>query len=272
MKSIAILFVSLLLLMSLGPVGAAENQQSSRSIGKLQMDTSIDLSKQLRQLDPQRYPIAIAPQNYAARANVYPLEGVANRYDQLFEIYDADVQLVADLDGDGYHHALRVLFDVDVSVGSATVYAKLYLSREGEPWTQYFTTDLFTLHGDDAEDAYEVESELLEGYVPGYYAVLIEIYSLDHAFMVASEVLDYQTLGRDLMIEDLNRDESYVGSSGDYYEEEFYYSESGGGGSIATLLLFFLIVQVVIAARGSLALSPLSPRNDSDYKNKYKTP
>ena len=268
MKSIALLLMPLLLLAGLGPVSAADSQQSSRSIGKLQMDTTIDLSKQLRQLDAQLHPLATAPQNYAARANVYQLEGVANRHDQLFEIYDAGVQLVADIDGDGYHHALSVFFDVDVSVASATVYAKLYLSREGEPWTQYFATDLFTLHGDDPDDAYEVESELLEGYVPGYYSVLIEIYSLDHAFMVASQVLDYQALGRDLLIEDLSRDEIYVETSGEYYEEEVYYSESGGGGSITTLLLFFLIIQVVIAARGSLALSP---RNDGYYKNN-KTP
>ena len=102
------------------------------------------------------------------------------------------MQLISDLDGDGYHHAINVYFDVDVSVDSASVYAKLYLSREGEPWSQYFTTDLFSIHIDDVSDAYEVETELLEGYDLGYYDVLVEIYSMDHAFMVTSEVLDYQ--------------------------------------------------------------------------------
>jgi hypothetical protein len=266
MKSIAILFLPLFLLGSLNPVSALDDQQSSRSAGKHRLDDSIDLALRLQQLQPQIHPQADTSQNYAARATVYPLEGVANRHDQLFEIYDADVRLYADLDGDGYHHAINVFFDVDVSVDSATVYAKLYLSREGGPWSQYFTTDLFTIHGDDPDDAYEVESELLEGYVPGYYSVLIEIYSLDHAYMVTSEVLDYHSLGKDLMIEDLYRDEPYVESSSVYYEEEISYSS--GGGSIATLLLFFLIIQVVIAARGSPALFP---RNDGYYKNN-KTP
>jgi hypothetical protein len=36
--------------------------------------------------------------------------------------------------------------------------------------------------------------------------------------------------------------------------------------------MLFLIVQFVIAARGSLAAFPLSPRNDGDYKNYKKTP
>lgn len=266
MKSITLLFLPLLLLGSLHGANAADAQQSSRSLGKHRLDNSIDLTQRLQQLQPQVHPQVTEPQNYAARASTYLLEGVANRHDQLFEIYEADVRLYSDLDGDGYHHAINVFFDVDVSVDSATVYARLYLSREGEPWKPYFTTDLFEIHGDDPADAYEVETELLEGYLPGYYAVLIEVYSLDHAYMVSSAVLDYNSLGRDLMIEDLYRDEPYVESSSVYYEEEVYYSS--GGGSIATLLLFFLIIQVVIAARGPLALFP---RNDGYYKNN-KTP
>lgn len=265
MKSIAYLLLPTLLLCSLQSALAADDLQSSRSAGKLRDNQAIDLSQQLRDSATLTRPKPVQAENYAAREDASQQAGVANRYDQLFEIYEADVQLLADLDGDGFHHAINVSFDVDVSVGSATVYAKLYLSREGEPWTQYFTTDLFVIHGDDYGDAYEVETELVDGYAPGYYAVLVEIYSLDHAYMVASEVLDYQTLGRDLMIEDLQSDEPYAEPSGGYgyYQEEYYYSS--GGGSFASLLLFFLVLQVVIAARGSLALFP---RNDGENKKK----
>ena len=192
------------------------------------------------------------------------LAGIANRHDQLFEVYDADVHLISDLDGDGYHHAIRVTFDVDVSYDSATVYAKLYLSRDGEPWSQYYTTDLFRIHGDDVADTYEVETELLEGYAPGYYAVLLEIYSLDHAYMVTSEVLDYYYLGKDLTIEDLSWDDYDVGQFDETYTEV---SVSSHGASIGWLLAFFLIVQVVIAARGALALTPCK-KSDDNYKNK----
>ena len=186
-------------------------------------------------------------EDYASSPEAQRFAGVANRYDQLFEIYSADAWLIADFDGDGFHHALRVSFDVDVNYDAADVYAKLYLSREGEPWSQYFTTDLFHIHGDTAADAYEVETELLEGYYPGYYRVLIEIYSLDHAYMVASKVLDYYTIGRDLPLESLNRDA---------YPDDAYgeVSVSVGAGSAGSLLLFFLFIQVVIAARGARAI------------------
>ena len=235
-------------------VSVADEIQSSRSTGKLRSDSSIDLTHELKQLPALVRAKPSAAENYDALPAGESRDGIANRYDQLFEIYEADVLLVGDLDGDYFHHALNVYFDVDVSIDSATVYAKLYLSREGEPWSQYFTTDLFVIHGDDYADAYEVETELLEGYEPGYYSVLIEVYSLDHAYMVASEILDYHYLGHDVLLEDLSWDEPYVSSHQDEY------SVSVGAGDFTALFLFFLIVQVMIAARGALALSPCKKR------------
>jgi len=231
------------------PVFADVEVQSSRSAGKLKLDQDTELSQLLQLSEPVSKARPFQSENYTALAERQQYAGVANRHDQLFEIYDADVQTFSDFDGDGYHHAINVYFDVDVSYDRATVYAKLYLGRDGGPWSQYFTTDLFSIHIDDVGDAYEVETELLEGYEPGYYSVLIEIYSLDHAYMVASEVLDYHYLGRDVMIEDRSWDEPY---------EEVFYEEhdSHGGGSMTTLLLFFLIIQVVIAARGAFASTP----------------
>ena len=232
---------------------AAGETLSSRSAGKLQADRGIDLSAALEAAEPVSRPRPAGAENYAQSPAASRQAGIANRHDQLFEIYDADAQLIGDLDGDGYYHALRVIFDADVSYDSATVYAKLYLSRDGEPWSLYFTTDLFRIHGDDIGDTYEVETELLSGYPPGYYSVLVEIHSLDHAYMVASEVLDYYYLGRDLAIEDLGWDEIDTGSYSESYTEVSY---SSHGGSIGWLLAFFLIIQVVIAARGALASIP----------------
>lgn len=249
MKSLAIVLILLPALLLHAPLRAEDAQQSSRSAGKLKIDQSIDLAAELELREPVVRPPALAAENYASSPSRQQFDGVANRHDQLFEIYRADARLLSDLDGDGFHHALNISFDVDVSYEDAVVYAKLYLSREGEPWSQYFTTDLFHIYGNSADDVYEVETELLSGYYPGYYAVLIEIYSLDHAYMVASEVLDYHTIGRDLMLEDLDRDSGYV---------EYYY----GAGSFGALLLFLLVVQVVIAARRAPALAPCKKRQN----------
>ncbi len=250
MKASLILIVGAALFAQASLAQASESTLSSRSVGKLKADQSIDLSRQLGDTTVMSRPSPEQSEDYASRAVDQALSGIANRHDQLFEIYSADVDLLADYDGDGYHHALNVSFDVDVSYDSATVYAKLYLSREGGPWVQYFTTDLFGIHLDDIEDTYEVETELVDGYTPGYYAVLVEIYSLDHAYLVASEVLDYHYLGRDLALEDRNWDTPYV---------EEIHAEVGvsvGAGDASSLLVLLLIIQVVIAARGFLAPSP----------------
>jgi len=225
---------------------AQVDTQLSRSAGKLVEDTSIDLATEVKlrepveSPDPEQNPTgdSLIGQDSQGQATI------ANRHDQFFSIYQADVSLLSDLDFDGYHHAFNVRFDVDVSYESATVYAKLYLSREGEPWRQYHTTALFNIYGDDYSDAYEVTTELIDGYPPGYYRILIEVYSLNHAGMVASELLDHYYLGRDVMLEDLSRDHS-----GGYYFEEVSISH-GGVGSFSMIWLL-LIFQLVIAARRS---------------------
>ena len=248
MKPLAIVLILLPALLVVAPARAQEELQSSRSAGKLRADESIDLGVKLESLEPTIRSRAVEAEDWASSPALQQFDGVANRHDQLFTIYSADASLLADLDGDGFHHALYVSFDVDVDYDDAVIYAKLYLSREGEPWSQYYTTDLFEIRGDSTDDFYEVESELLSGYYPGYYAVLIEIYSLDHAYMVASEVLDYHTIGRDLALEDL--------------DSEIVYEEHYHAGSIGALLLFFLLVQVVIAARRAPALSPYKKRQN----------
>ena len=244
-----ILAVSVLLAFA-GAAGASgESLQSSRSAGKLAADRSVDLAQALESSEPVSRAAPTESEDYVSAGKGLTLDGLANRHDQLFEIYSADLRLVADLDLDGYHHALDVSFDVDVNHDGATVYAKLYLSRDGGPWSQYFTTDLFVIHGDDTADTYEVRTELLDGYPPGHYDVLIEIYSLDHAYLVTSLVLDHHYLGYDVALEDYGWDEPY----------EEVYTEVGvsvGGGDFGALALFFLFIQVAIAARGVLASTP----------------
>ncbi len=231
---------------------AQNDVQISRSAGKPAIDDGIELMSVVRFRQPV---LSAAPDSDQTRELNSPQglqnrTGMANRYDQQFSVYDADVYLMSDLDGDGYHHALNVFFDVDTSYDSATVYVKLYLSHNGGPWRYFYTTDLFDIYADDYEDAYEVATELLEGYVPGYYDILIEVFSLNHADMVASQILDYFYLGRDVPLEDLSRDRSEEY----YYEEEYFYSE-GGGGSFS-LYYLLLILLVVIAARGASSVAP----------------
>ena len=112
MRLSLITFLSVVLLVMSSIVDAADNTQISRSAGKMRQDSTTDLSQLRQQSEPLSRALVDESENYAARAPQQRDAGVANRYDQLFEIYAADVQLISDLDDDGFHHAINVYFDV----------------------------------------------------------------------------------------------------------------------------------------------------------------
>src|SRR5690606_13358622 len=94
-------------------------------------------------------------------------------------IYDAGVEMFFDADADGYYRYLRVTFDVDSYYEHAWVFAALYLSADGVTWELLHETEDFRVDGAISDDAYEVETELVSGYPPGDYDLLIELYDAD---------------------------------------------------------------------------------------------
>ncbi len=94
-------------------------------------------------------------------------------------LYEAGVDMFFDADNDGYYRYLRVTFDVDSYFAKAWVYGALYLSADGVVWDLLHETEDFRVDGETADDAYEVEVELVSGYPPGEYDLLLEIYDAD---------------------------------------------------------------------------------------------
>lgn len=91
-------------------------------------------------------------------------------------VYDGSTDLFSDRDQDGYYHHLRVTFDADTILGTANLYAVVYLSADGNAWERLFTTDDFAIRGAAPDDDYEVETDLVSGYSTGVYDVLVELY------------------------------------------------------------------------------------------------
>jgi|GEM_PF-3330391 hypothetical protein len=105
----------------------------------------------------------------------------------LFYIYDARSTLRRDRDGDGYHSEFRIRFDADVRVGSALVYARLYLRRLGErDWFLYHETDDFWIYGQSGSDEYFVTTTLDAGFPTAEYDVLIDLYEVGVPGIVAT--------------------------------------------------------------------------------------
>ena len=97
-----------------------------------------------------------------------------------YSIYDASTELISDFDNDGFYHRFNVLIDVDTVFDTAYIYAELYLSYEGGPWNHYASSDNYHIHGDSELDSFIIETELADGFPPGYYDVRIEVYDADY--------------------------------------------------------------------------------------------
>lgn len=232
------------LIFSLSGLVYADNSISlTRSSGKLLNDNSQVLTEKLatspivestvvKQRLPQIKLEASPTQQFRQASHVSFTE---------FEIYDAWVELTGDIDNDGFYHRIRTTFDADVNTPVETVYAKLYVSYEGGPWQQFADTDLFEIYFDASDDTYEVVTELIEGYRPGYYDVLIELYSFYHDGIVADAIITHDIDGYAITLEDLEHDDFYHSDSGD----DYYVA----AGSFSWLGLFMLALLVTIKFR-----------------------
>ncbi len=232
-------YSSLIFLLLLpGIIYASDTSSLSQSAGKISNNNSIDLSRKL------------ASSNIFQTGQIKPRGDTLNaestfqyrrgNHDELvdFEIFDAWVDLTGDIDYDGYYHRIKITFDADVNSTVETVYAKLYLSFEGGPWKQYTETELFEIYFNSQDDTYETVTELIEGYHPGRYDVLIELHSLFHPGIVASQILTQHDNGYSITLEDLTYDDDY--RQDNYFVSDYYIgagSFSWAGMIILSLLL-----------------------------------
>jgi len=150
-----------------------------------------------------------------------------------FWIYDADVELYADLDRDGYYSGIDLAFDADTVYGVADVYAVIYLSYDYGPWNEYAETEDFTIFGASGDDEYFVETDLVSGYLTGDYDILVELFDAYDDSFVASFGPDESSELSFLPLEDIGRDAPL--------EPSIVVNQGGGGGSLTWIGLLALI-------------------------------
>jgi hypothetical protein len=119
-----------------------------------------------------------------AQAKILTVRPQAKSSNQAFWIFDSWVEFFRDNDSDGYYNHFSVELDADTEYSSAEVYARLYLGKD-EVFKEYHTTSNFNIFSDNSDDSYVVESELLNGFPPGEYEVLIELYDSYNDELVA---------------------------------------------------------------------------------------
>ncbi len=159
-----------------------------------------------------------------------------------FWFYDADVQLFADDDGDGYFHGIDLLFDADTIYSAAEVYAVVYLSLDLGPWNEYGATEDFWIFGASGNDDYVLVTELMSGYPTGDYDLLIELFDAGNDSLLASfGPVDSSALSF-LPLEDFNKDTPIS-------DPPIAVSHGGGGAADAWMISILLLLLVVSAVR-----------------------
>jgi hypothetical protein len=147
-------------------------------------------------------------------------------------IYDADAVLYDDFDNDGFFRFLSIRVDADTVFDQSFVYAVIYLSDDGENFEHFYTTSDFEINSATADDEFFVETELVSGYPPGYYDVIIELYDADLGLYM-DEFGPAQSEALELLpLEDARFDEP---------AGVVVVHEEGGGGSISLWTLLGLL-------------------------------
>ena len=162
----------------LAAAGEAAGEHVVRAVSGYVAEREPDTLREIGTFTERR----IGPEDRIVRAKNAPKDGTsvtASAFLSDHWIYDAGIEMFFDADEDGYYRYLRVTFDVDSYFAHAWVYAALYLSADGVEWELLHETDDFRVEGETPDDAYEVEIELVSGYPPGDYDLLIELYDAD---------------------------------------------------------------------------------------------
>ncbi|MBU2979519.1 choice-of-anchor H family protein [Alteromonas sp. C1M14] len=141
-----------------------------------------------------------------------------------FWIYDAWTQWQRDIDYDGYYRSLTVSFDADTVYAQASVYVVIYIG-DAEAFYPIHTSSDFYIYGESSTDEFVIETDLISGFRPFDYDVMIELYDAQTGDLVA--VAD-QTNDADL---------SYIPlESADYDDDSVVVVREHGGTFSGTML------------------------------------
>ena len=209
----------------------AEESLSTRTSKSISYTGGVELDEALRkaELDKADADVldALVKEGFRPESGAVGVQVdiISYHYGSDITIYDASTTLISDFDDDGFYHRFSVGIDVDTLSSTSWVYAKLYLSYEGGPWNYYASSDDFHIHGDSELDIYVVETELADGFPPGYYDIRIELYDAEYGdWLLSYGPYDDDSLSA-LPLEDSVYDDVYYSSG---YTTEVIVAGHGG--------------------------------------------
>jgi hypothetical protein len=155
-------------------------------------------------------------------------------------IHEADAAVYDDFDVDGYYRFISVRIDADTFFSRSYVYAVIYLSADGEWFDHFYSTRDFEINGATSDDEYFVEVELVSGYPPGRYDVLVELYDADLGLYMDEFGPAQSPLLELLPLED---------ATFDVPPPPVVFVEEHGGGGAMSIWMLIALLGLLLAAR-----------------------
>jgi hypothetical protein len=223
-KAVSVLFI---IICAVSQNSIADNAITTKSI--YYQGTALDETKKtqlFKQAKSQSYA-ALVKQGYRNESTDIVM---AARYTSSdVEIYNADTLLISDFNNNGFYHRFSVTFDADTLYPTAELYAKLYISYEGGPWNLFNITEYFSIESDSEFDLYTVETELSDGFYPGYYDIKIELFDAHNDYFITAYGPYQDNSLAALPLEDSYYDDSYDGVIATPVQTEVIIAASGHG-------------------------------------------
>ena len=220
------------------------NKRSSKSISFVKSDTPDKTARdqQLKQSDIDIME-PLDKQGFRVESTIKALHNTSNTSVNYGEItlYDAATALISDFDQDGFYHRFSVTIDADTVYDTSYIYAKLYLSYEGGPWNLYATSNNHHIQSDSELDSFVIETELADGFPPGYYDIRIELYNADYN----EWLLSYGPYD-DTSLSALPLEDSYYDDSATAFPVQTNIVVAGHAGSMSVLALVLPAMIILI--------------------------
>lgn len=136
----------------------------------------------------------------------------AQAYQSHVWFHRIDLALTGDINANGYYHRLEVEFDADTSLHYLQVFAEFSLLPTYGGERIYYTSSVFELYRDSANDWLAIDTVLDHRYPADNYLLTVRLYDASSGYLLA-EISGFDDINLDLLpLEDYSRD-SYIDSS-----------------------------------------------------------
>ena len=172
----------------------------------------------------------------SAAGKVKLLQSQPQGYQSHAWFHSVSLYLSGDINANGYYHRLEVEFDADTELNYQPVFAEFSLLPSYGSERIFYTSSVFELYRDSANDWLAIDTILDQRFAPDQYLLTVRLFDANTGYLLA-EISGFDDSNLDLLaLEDYDRD-SYIDTT------TTVEVSAGSTGIMALLTLCCLIIR-----------------------------